>query len=72
MTGAVLARGVHGRAIRVARRINGALGVRGRVFGDSYHARELATPRAARLRARDAARQDRSASIAIAAKRPVR
>jgi len=44
----VLARGVQGLAIRLARRINGALGVRGKVWGDRFHARELATPRAVR------------------------
>ena len=43
-----LARGVQGLAIRVARGINGLLGKRGRVWGDRYHARELATPRAVR------------------------
>ena len=46
--GDVLARGVQGLAIRLARRINGALGARGRVWGDRFHARELATPRAVR------------------------
>jgi len=44
----ILARGVQGLAIRLARRINGALGVRGKVWGDRFHARELATPRAVR------------------------
>jgi putative transposase len=43
-----LARGVQGLAIRLARKINGALGSRGRVWGDRYHARELGTPRAVR------------------------
>ncbi len=43
-----LARGVQGLAIRVARGINAMLGKRGPVWGDRYHARELATPRAVR------------------------
>ncbi|HEY1954029.1 MAG TPA: transposase [Polyangiaceae bacterium] len=45
---AALARGVQGLAIRIARRINGTLGVRGRVWEDRFHSRELATPRAVR------------------------
>jgi REP element-mobilizing transposase RayT len=43
-----LARGVQGLAIRLARAINGALDRRGRVWGDRYHAHELATPREVR------------------------
>ena len=40
-----LERGVLGLIIRVARRINGALGRKGAVWGDRYHARALKTPR---------------------------
>jgi REP element-mobilizing transposase RayT len=48
-----LARGVQGLAIRIARRINGALRSasgrrRGRVWSDRYHAHELTTPREVR------------------------
>ena len=43
-----LSRGLRGLAIRLARAVNRALGVRGAVWGDRYHARELATPRAVR------------------------
>jgi REP element-mobilizing transposase RayT len=48
-----LARGVQGLAIRLARRINGALRAgsaprRGTVWKDRYHARELKTPREVR------------------------
>ncbi len=43
-----LSRGMRGLAIRVARAVNRALGRRGRVWGDRYHARALTTPRAAR------------------------
>jgi len=39
-------RGVLGLAIRIARAVNRALGRRGRVWGDRYHARPLTTPRA--------------------------
>jgi hypothetical protein len=39
---------VRGLAIRVARAVNRALGRRGRVFADRYHARALTTPRAVR------------------------
>lgn len=39
-----LARGAGGLATRIARRINRALGRRGRVFADRFHARELRTP----------------------------
>lgn len=40
--------GVRGLAIRVARAVNRALGRRGAVWGDRYHARALASPRAVR------------------------
>jgi len=40
-----LASGVRGLAIRLAHAINRALGRRGRVWDDRYHARALATPR---------------------------
>jgi REP element-mobilizing transposase RayT len=40
--------GMRGLAVRAARRINGALRRRGRVFVDRYHARELTRPRAVR------------------------
>jgi hypothetical protein len=43
-----LARGMQGLAIRVARATNRALGRRGRVFADRYHARGLRTPREVR------------------------
>jgi putative transposase len=46
--GPSLASGLRGLAIRVARAVNHALGRRGRVFGDRYHARALTTPRAVR------------------------
>jgi putative transposase len=46
--GDVLSRGVRGVAIRLARAVNRALDVRGPVWGDRYHARELSTPRAVR------------------------
>jgi putative transposase len=39
-----LARGLLGIAIRVSRRVNRALGRKGPVWGDRYHARSLATP----------------------------
>jgi hypothetical protein len=41
-------RGVRGLAIRVAKAVNRALGRRGRVWGDRYHARQLRTPREVR------------------------
>ncbi len=44
----VLSRGVRGLVIRLARAVNRALGVRGPVWGDRYHARELSTPLAVR------------------------
>jgi hypothetical protein len=43
-----LARGLRGLAIRVARAVNRALGRAGKVWGDRYHARPLATPREVR------------------------
>jgi len=39
-----LTRGIQGLSIRLARAINRALGRRGRVFADRYHARILKTP----------------------------
>lgn len=44
-----LTRGVQGLAIRLARAINRALVVTGRVWGDRYHARALRTPREVRI-----------------------
>src|SRR5437879_742472 len=46
--GRALSRGIQGLAIRVAKAINRILGRRGRVWGDRYHARALATPREVR------------------------
>src|SRR6185369_3488108 len=43
-----LQRGIQGLTIRVAKAINRVLGRRGRVWGDRYHARALATPREVR------------------------
>src|SRR5437899_888568 len=43
-----LGRGLRGLAISVARAVNRALGRRGAVWGDRYHARALTTPRAVR------------------------
>jgi len=43
-----LARGVRGLAIRMARAVNRALGRRGAVCSDRYHARALTSPRAVR------------------------
>ena len=43
-----LSRGLRGLAIRVARATNRALGRRGAVWADRYHARPLTTPRAVR------------------------
>lgn len=43
-----LIRGVQGLTIRVARALNRALGRRGKVWGDRYHRRDLATPREVR------------------------
>src|SRR2546430_1773893 len=45
---ATLARSLRGLAIRVARAVNGALGRRGAVCTDRYHARALTSPRAVR------------------------
>jgi len=44
-----LARGVQGLSIRVARAVNGHLGLNGKLFADRYHARALKTPRTVRL-----------------------
>ena len=46
--GARLLRGIAGLAIRVARAVNRALGRRGAVWSDRYHARAVTTPRAVR------------------------
>jgi len=43
-----LGRGLRGLAIRVARAVNRALGRRGAVWGDRYHARALTSPGAVR------------------------
>lgn len=43
-----LSRGMQGIGIRLAKRINRALGRRGRVFADRYHSRALRTPREVR------------------------
>ena len=43
-----LTRGMHGLDVRIARGINGALGIHGRVLDDRYHARALRTPREVR------------------------
>jgi len=43
-----LSRGMQGLNIRVARAINGRLHVRGRVWRERYHRRELRTPRSVR------------------------
>jgi hypothetical protein len=43
-----LARGIQGLAIRAAKACNRALGRRGAVWSDRYHARMLATPREVR------------------------
>jgi hypothetical protein len=40
--------GMHGLAIRLALAVNHALGRKGRVVGDRYHARPLTTPRQTR------------------------
>jgi REP element-mobilizing transposase RayT len=44
--GRALALGMQGLSVRVARAVNRALGRRGRLFADRYHARALKTPRA--------------------------
>ncbi len=41
-----LSRRMQGFGIRLARRLNALMGRRGRVYGDRYHARVLASPRA--------------------------
>ncbi len=46
--GRALSRGVQGLAIRLARRVNRLLDVRGRFWGDRFHSRELSSPRAVR------------------------
>ena len=43
-----LARGLRGLAIRIARRLNAALGRNGQVFEERYHARPLTVPKDAR------------------------
>jgi hypothetical protein len=45
---AALIRGLQGLAIRLAKAVNRALGRRGKVWGDRYHARALTTPREVR------------------------
>jgi putative transposase len=45
---AALSRGARGLSIRLARAINGAVGGRGRVWGDRYHTHALKTPRETR------------------------
>jgi len=45
---AELRRGVQGLTIRVAKAVNRALGRRGKVWDDRYHARALPTPREVR------------------------
>src|SRR5262245_3796959 len=44
----MLARGMQGLAIRLARAVNRVLGRRGTVFAERYHARALSSPREAR------------------------
>ena len=46
--GSALSRGVQGLAIRLARRVNALLDIRGPFFGDRFHSRELTSPRAVR------------------------
>jgi len=46
--GRALSRGLQGLAIRLAKAINRVLGLRGRIWGDRYHARALRTPREVR------------------------
>jgi len=43
-----LSRGMQGLAVRMARAVNRALGGKGTVFADRYHAHELKTPRETR------------------------
>jgi putative transposase len=67
--GEALSRGLRGLAIRLARAVNRALGIRGPVWGDRYHARELTTPRAVRNAIvyvlMNAKKHDRRATFAI-------
>jgi hypothetical protein len=44
-----LANGIRALAIRIARAANMALGRKGRLFSDRYHARALTTPKATRI-----------------------
>jgi REP element-mobilizing transposase RayT len=44
-----LSRGMQGLCVRVARAVNRALGRRGSLFADRYHARALTSPRSARM-----------------------
>jgi REP element-mobilizing transposase RayT len=46
--GAALSRGAQGLAIRLARRVNELLGIRGGFWADRFHSRELTTPRSVR------------------------
>jgi hypothetical protein len=48
LSGDALSHGIRGLSVRLARRINGLLGRRGRVFVDRYFARVLKTPRQTR------------------------
>jgi REP element-mobilizing transposase RayT len=43
-----LARGVQGLAVRLARRTNALLGIRGQFWSERFHSHELASPRAVR------------------------
>ena len=43
-----LSRGMQGLAIRLARQVNGAVGRKGSIFADRYHARALGSPRQVR------------------------
>ena len=43
-----LSRGVQGLAVRLARRTNALLEIRGRFWGERFHSRELTSPRAVR------------------------
>ncbi len=45
---AASARGIAGLAVRIARRVNGLVGRRGKFWGDRYHGRELRTPKEVR------------------------
>jgi REP element-mobilizing transposase RayT len=44
-----LARGIQGLCVRVARAVNRAVGRRGSLFADRYHARALTSPRTVRM-----------------------